>query len=152
MAPGVAVADVVVCHHVLYNVQDLAPFAYALATHAHGRVVIEITREHPAAWMSDLWLRFHELRRPSGPTADDAVAALQELDLQVNREDHLARPQRGGFRAREDAVSWIRRLCLPAARDADVAAALGPRLTEHGGLWSAGPLQTHLVTLWWDVA
>lgn len=34
--------DVVVCHHVFYNVQDLAPFVTELSAHAHRRVVVEL--------------------------------------------------------------------------------------------------------------
>jgi hypothetical protein len=29
--------------------------------------------------------------------------------------------------------------------------ALGARLVEHDGLWSAGPNEQPIVTLWWDV-
>ena len=37
VAGRVGAADVVVCHHVLYNVADLAPFAVALTDHARRR-------------------------------------------------------------------------------------------------------------------
>jgi hypothetical protein len=37
-APRVAV---VVCHHLLYNVSELAPFIAGLDGHAEGRVVVE---------------------------------------------------------------------------------------------------------------
>ena len=37
VAGRVGPADVVVCHHVLYNVADLAPFAAALTGHARRR-------------------------------------------------------------------------------------------------------------------
>ncbi|HZD16906.1 MAG TPA: methyltransferase domain-containing protein, partial [Actinomycetota bacterium] len=85
VADAVDAEDVVVCSHVLYNVQDLEPFIRALDRHARHRVVIEITGRHPLAWMSDLWRRFHGLERPARPTADDAVAALRELALDVRR-------------------------------------------------------------------
>ena len=62
VAAEVDAADVVVCAHVLYNVQELEPFVRALHEHARRRVVIEITSTHPLAWMSDLWLRFHDLQ------------------------------------------------------------------------------------------
>src|SRR5581483_5660559 len=39
--------DVVVCHHVLYNVADLAPFVRALTDKARQRVVVELTDKHP---------------------------------------------------------------------------------------------------------
>src|SRR6266508_2384534 len=59
-------ADVVVCHHVLYNVADLAPFAGALTDHARRRVVVELTDRHPLVGLAPLWRRFHGLERPSG--------------------------------------------------------------------------------------
>jgi len=144
-------ADVVVCNHVLYNVREIEPFVRALDGHARSRVVIEITATHPLAWMSDLWAGFHGLERPDRPTADDAEEALRELGLPVRREDDRRRPRATGFERREDAVSLVRRrLCLPAARDEDVAAALGERLAQSDGLWSAGPKEQTVVTLWWD--
>ena len=152
VAPSVDVADVVVCNHVLYNVPELEPFARALDEHAHRRVVIEITATHPLAWMSDLWMRFHDLERPTHPTADDACEALAELGLDVRRDDELRPPRAAGFSDRADAVSLVRRrLCLQPERDDELAEALGPRLAERDGLWSAGPIEQRVVALWWDV-
>ncbi len=151
VAPRIGPADVVVCGHVLYNVQDLEPFVRALTDHARRRVVCEITDRHPWAWMGDLWLRFHGLPRPAGPTADDAEAALRELGLDVRREDHLLPPTPAGFERREDAVALVRRrLCLAPDRDPEVERALGERLREREGLWSAGPDRQVVVTLWWE--
>lgn len=151
VADRVETADVVICGHVLYNVQDLEPFALALDRHARRRVVIEITDRHPLAWMSDLWLRFHGLERPERPTADDALAALRELGLDVRREDEIRRPRSSGFERREDAVALVRRrLCLTPERDDEIARALGDRLVGREGLWSAGPRHQTVVTLWWD--
>jgi SAM-dependent methyltransferase len=146
-------ADVVVCGHVLYNVADIGPFVTELAGHARRRAVVEITDRHPLWWMRDLWEHFHRVDRPSGPTAEDAVAVLRALGLRVHRADGGAGSDRpdGGFARREDAVALIRRrLCLPADRDAEVEAALGDRLRSRAGLWSAGPEEGRVVTLWWD--
>ncbi len=146
----VEVADVVVCGHVLYNVQELRPFVEELRAHARRRCVVEITDRHPWAWMHDLWRRFHDLERPDGPTVGDAEAALRELGLQVAREDRIE-PGTGGFERRGDAVALVRRrLCLSADRDEEVARALGDLLAEHDGLWSAGPPSQRIVTMWWD--
>jgi SAM-dependent methyltransferase len=144
-------ADVVVCNHVLYNVKDLEPFVRALDAHARHRVVIELTASHPLAWMNDLWERFHALGRPDAPTADDAFDALHELGFDARREDEVRPPRAAGFADRADALSLIRRrLCLPPGNDPELADALGDRLVEHGGLWSAGPGEQPVVTLWWD--
>jgi SAM-dependent methyltransferase len=149
-AREVEAADVVVCGHVLYNVQDLRPFVVELTDHARHRCVVELTDRHPWAWMHELWQRFHGLERPDGPTADDAEAALRELRLEVGREDRVE-PGIGGFERREDAVGLVRRrLCLPAARDDEVADALGNLLAEHDGLWSAGPQAQPITTMWWE--
>jgi 2-polyprenyl-3-methyl-5-hydroxy-6-metoxy-1,4-benzoquinol methylase len=146
-------ADVVVCGHVVYNVPELGPFVLALHEHARRRVVLELTQRHPLSWMNDLWRRFHDLERPTGPSADDARAALAELGLAASREDRVVRPTPGGFGRPEDAVALVRRrLCLPPERDAEVREALGDRLFELGGLWSAGPREQTVVTLWWDTA
>ncbi len=151
VSSGVGPADVVVCGHVLYNVGALEPFVRALDDHARRRVVVEITAIHPLAWMADLWLRFHGLERPSGPTSDVAFDAIGELGIAVRRADESRTPRSGGFERREDAVGLVRRrLCLTADRDPDLADALGGRLAERDGLWAAGPAEHAVTTLWWD--
>jgi SAM-dependent methyltransferase len=151
-AAEVEACDVAVCAHVLYNVPDVGPFALALDANARRRVVIEITAEHPLAWMSDLWRRFHDLERPDGPTADDAQAALAEAGLDVRREDETRTSRTSGFERREDAVALVRRrLCLTPDRDGEIAEALGDRLVEREGRWGAGPATQRISALWWDV-
>jgi hypothetical protein len=140
---------VVVCHHVLYNVPDLEPFAAALTDHARRRVVAELTDRHPLVGLAPLWRRFHGLERPAGPTADDAAAALRALGLDLERQDWEA-DARLGFDRLEDLVAFTRRrLCLPADRDAEVAEALLEAGTRQvGGVWvGAGPRR--LATLSW---
>jgi SAM-dependent methyltransferase len=149
VAGRVAPADVVVCHHVLYNVADLAPFADALTGHARRRVVVELTERHPLAGLAPLWRRFHDLERPTGPGADDAVAALEALGLRVARQDWESR-DRFGFDDFDELVAFTRRrLCLPAGRDPEVAAALleeGTRQVD--GVWVSGQPR-RVTTLSW---
>jgi len=144
VAPQAPVVDVAVCHHVAYNVADLAPFAVALTEHARRRVVLELPSRHPLTWMAPLWRQFWNLDRPDGPTADDCVAVLREAGLPVQMEGWLddgaetRAPLTDEQRARVTRV----RLCLPPQREPEVAEALravGPR----------GPRRT--VTVWWDV-
>jgi len=151
VAPRVEPADVVVCHHVLYQVPDLGPFIQALSAHAHRRVVVEITSRHPQAWMNDLWLRFQGIARPEGPGAEEAVAALEELGVPLERENHSLEALGTGFEHREDAVGEVRRrLCLPPERDGEVEKALGDRLVQREGLWCSFPQAQEVVTLWWE--
>jgi SAM-dependent methyltransferase len=149
VAGRVAPADVVVCHHVLYNVADLAPFVDALTGHARRRVVVELTERHPLVGLGPLWRRFHGLERPAGPGADDAVAALEALGVAVARQDWESR-DRFGFDDFDELVAFTRRrLCLPADRDPEVAAALleeGTRRVD--GVWVSGQPR-RVATLSW---
>jgi SAM-dependent methyltransferase len=149
VAGRVGPADVVVCHHVLYNVADLAPFVLALTGHARRRVVAELTDRHPLAGLRPLWRRFHDLDRPTGPGADDAVAALGAAGLEVDRQD-WEQTDRFGFDDFDELVAFTRRrLCLPAARDPEVAEALldeGTRQVD--GVWVSGQPR-RVTTLSW---
>jgi hypothetical protein len=109
----------VVCHHVLHNVVELPPFLLALGAAARRGVVVEMLAEHPMAWLDPLWVRFHGLHRPPSATVDDAVAVLRELGVApvVSRWERASR-------SRQDPGWVTRRLCLPAARTPEVAAAL----------------------------
>lgn len=138
VAPEVGQADVVVCHHVAYNVPLLAPFVVELNARARRRVVLELTERHPLVALAPLWERFHGLERPAGPTADLAYEVLVEAGIEPVLERFatgVAQP------SRELVVAFNRRrLCLPASRDAEVDEALG----QDGGSGR------ELVTLWWD--
>ncbi len=134
-------ADVVVCHHVVYNVQDIEPFVVALADHARARFVIEMTAEHPRATENPLWRALHGIDRPSRPTADDVVTVMRELGLEVGA-DRWRKPLLMTALPREDLIAMVRvELCLPPERDPDIARAL----EEH-----PPPQDREVVTLWWD--
>lgn len=139
VAGEVGPADVVVCNHVLYNVGDLVPFVTALTDHARARVVVEITAVHPQALLNPLWEHFHGVRRPSRPTAGDAIAVLRDLGLEVGIEEFDG-PLRWHDNHHDERVAFTRRrLCLPPERDAEVAALLPPPAAlPHVALWWAG--------------
>jgi hypothetical protein len=140
VADKVEAADVVVCHHVLYNVGDLVPFVTALTDHARRRVVVEITAVHPQSFLNPLWEHFHGVVRPTRPTAGDAAAVLRDLGLDVGVEEFERPPRWADADRAEHVVFARRRLCLPPERDREVAAVLdvppGPR--RHVTLWWPG--------------
>ena len=148
VADEAAVADVVVCNHVLYNVADLEPFVRDLTAHASRRVVVEITAEHPRAEINDLWMKIHGLHRPTRPTADDAARALAEIGVPATREDW------GVVRPPEPRGELVGRLMTELALRPDeeprLLHALGDELREADGGWVAGRRERALVTLWWD--
>lgn len=127
------VADVVVCHHVFYNVADLAGFALELTAHARLAVVAVLPPRHPMSSMNEAWKYFWNIDRPTGPTDADAVAVLREIGL----EPQVTRAPRGSLaRSATDAAAMVtsarRRLCLHPDRDAEIAA----YLADHPPAWS----------------
>ncbi|MGV9293638.1 class I SAM-dependent methyltransferase [Amycolatopsis sp. NPDC003676] len=124
LAADAGVADVVVCGNVVYNVPDLAPFAAALTAAARRRVVVETAARHPLTELNPLWQRFHGIERPTGPTAEDCVAALAEVGIEpeVVAWQRPPEPEYAEFSTTVDVVR--RRLCLPADAAGEVERAL----------------------------
>jgi hypothetical protein len=101
--------------------------------------------------MNRLWLQFHGIERPDGPTVEDAVAALAELGLDPHLERWTTPTRAAGAHRKADAVALVRRrLCLTRDRDHELVDALGSLLEERDGLWSAGPADQALATIWFD--
>lgn len=148
-AGGVPAADVVTCHHVLYNVADLGPFVAALTGHARRLVVVEVSWQHPMSALNELWLRFHGLRRPDRPAGPDLLAILSAMDLRI---EHARWPRPGGPEyATFGELTEVtrRRLCLPPERAGEVAAALtalGVDPEHPQDLASSG---REVLTIWW---
>lgn len=144
VADAVPSADVVVCHHVAYNVPDIVPFLRALDRHARHRVVLEVPTAHPLTHMNPLWKRFWNLDRPTKPTAQDLADIAAAMGLQPVLETYVDRAWGARVQLPEaERVRYARiRLCLSQDRDAEVAAAL---------LAEADAQPHEVATLWWDV-
>ena len=133
--------DVVVCHHVFYNVQDLRPFVAALTNHARRRVVVELPTRHPLSSLSPAWRHFWGLERPDSPTAEDALACVRSMGIDARLElfevEGWGQPEVTDAEVRNTRI----RLCLTEDRDQDVREFLRahPRTKRD------------LATIWWDV-
>jgi SAM-dependent methyltransferase len=122
IAPQSPVADLVVCHHVLYDVADVVPFVLALTEHATLAVVVELTARHPMSAWSPAWRHFWQIDRPDGPTHVDLIAVLDALGLQPEHTTSTPGPLP---RFAADPARLVpmarRRLCLADARDRELA-------------------------------
>jgi SAM-dependent methyltransferase len=135
-------AAVVVCHHVPYNVSDLAKFVAALDGHAERRVVVELTDRHPQSDLTPLWQAIHGIDRPIGPTATDAAGVAAALGYDVHLEG-FERPSLWQDAPRDERIAFARRrLCLGPDHDDEIGAFLD----------QVAPLPRRLVTLWWNSA
>ena len=150
VAAQVPPADVVTCHHVLFNVPELRPFLAALSDHARRRVVIETAAIHPLVSLNPLWLRFHGLGRPERPTASDVLDILAAMGLRPGHTE-WSRPAEADYQSMAELVDVTRRrLCLPPERAGEVEAALrelGTNPRQPGDLGSSG---RDVVTIWWE--
>jgi SAM-dependent methyltransferase len=148
VAPEAAPADLVTCFNVTYNVPDILPFLAALTASARRLVVLEMTAQHPLVSLNPLWLRFHGLRRPDGPTADDLLAILAAMGTPAGHR-RWDRPGGADFASFDDLVDVTRRrLCLPPERAKEVAEALEEQ-AEHDRLTDLGTTHREVVTIWW---
>jgi len=150
VAAQVPPADVVTCHHVVFNVPDLGPFLEALTTHARRRVVVETAAVHPLTSLNPLWLRFHGLKRPERPTADDTLAILAAMGHNP-RHTEWSRPAEADYRSMAELVEVTRRrLCLPPGRAGEVEAALVELGISPGQPRDLGSSGRNVVTIWWE--
>ena len=139
VAPNTPLADVIVCHHVVYNVGDLAPFLAALDDHGERRVVVELTDRHPQSDLSPLWRSIHGVDRPTRPTATDAAEVAVALGYDVHVE-RFERPALWHDAPRDDRIAFARRrLCVGSEHDAEIEAYLD----------ETADVRRTLVTLWW---
>jgi SAM-dependent methyltransferase len=142
-------ADVVTCHHVAYNVPEIEPFLAALTAAARRVVVLEMTAVHPLVSLNALWLRFHGLVRPSGPSADDLLAILAAMGIGAESErwQRPSGPDYENFAELTDVTR--RRLCLPPERADEVRQALVESGIDPDQPPDLGSSGRDVVTIWW---
>ena len=143
-------ADVVTCHHVAYNVPEIEPFLAALTAAARRVVVLEMTATHPLVSLNPLWLRFHGLVRPTGPTADDLLAVLAAMGIRAGSE-RWQRPGGPDYETFAELTDVTRRrLCLPPERADEVREALAESGIDPEHPVDLGSSGRDVVTIWWD--
>jgi len=139
VAEQTPICDVVVCHHVFFNVAELQPFVLQLASHARRRVVVEIPMYHPLSNLSPAWKHFWNLDRPKSPTAFDAADVIRDLGIDVLIETFEMDDPKTGVTDLDVEHTRIR-LCLDKSRDPEVREFLINR--------DRSPRT--IATIWWD--
>ena len=81
-------ADVVICVHVLYVIQDIEVFVRKLEEHA-DRVIVVVYQAPPQSQIYPLWEMVHGVRRLPLPSLPELLEVLKQLgikpDVQVTR-------------------------------------------------------------------
>lgn len=79
---------------------------------------------HPLTELNPLWRRFHGIDRPTGPTAEEFLATLSELDIEPTTVRWRRQPEAEYATFAELTDVTRRRLCLPADAEPESATAL----------------------------
>jgi SAM-dependent methyltransferase len=149
VAAAAGEADLVTCHHVLYNAPDIEPFLTALTAAARRLVVVELSAVHPLSSLNALWQQFWGLARPDGPTADDVLAILAAMGLRA-RSERWSRPGGRDYASFAEMTDVTRRrLCLPPERASEVARALTDLGVDPAHAVDLGSSGREVVTIWW---
>ncbi len=142
--------DVAMSAHVVYDVQDIAPFIAALHAAARRGVVIELTPTHPWSGLAPYYKALHALDRPAGPSVGDLVTVIREEVGAEPAVEWWSRPGGLRFADRAELVGFFRRrLVLPAERDAELEALLEPDIAADGEWLLLGGGERELATVWW---
>jgi SAM-dependent methyltransferase len=138
VADEVKPADVVVCHHAMYRVEEIEDFVSALTARARHRVVVELSVRSPLAGLEPLWRSIHGIERPDWLVADELESVLVAMGIAVEREDFVVPP-----RVQEVTPQLVafarRRLYVGPEHDPGIERFLRSRDAQ----------DQHVVALWW---
>ncbi len=149
--PMVGEVDVALSAHVVYDVQDIAPFVAALHRVADRGVVLELSESHPWSDLGPLYRAVHGIDRPDGPTYRDLATAIEET---VGIEPHIetwSRPGQLWFESWDEICDFYgRRLVVPKRERHTLRPLLEDQVNESEGRLTVGTGGRSLVTIWWD--
>ena len=123
-------ADVAICAHVLYVIQDIEAFVRKLEEHA-GQVLVIMFQGPPQSQVYPLWERVHGVPRLPLPSLPEFLEVLEQLGAKPNVEVvHTERNR--GFESLETASEQIaRRLyVMPESPEMEGLEALLPDVLE----------------------
>ena len=105
---AVGPADVVLCSHVLYVIQNIGPFVRKLESHARREVLVVMFQAAPQSQLYGLWERVHGEPRNSLPSLPQFRDVLDELGADYDVEELPPDPARG-FDSEAEAREMIAR-------------------------------------------
>ena len=85
-APATLTADIVICSHVLYPIEDIVPFLTKLQAATKRACYIYMRAMHMDAVLGDLWRHFHGDERQLPPTYIHALDVLYDMGIYADVE------------------------------------------------------------------
>ena len=148
-------ADIVLCSHVVYGIEDIEPFVRKMDNYARRLVVTVLFQSAPQSQMYGLWEQVHGEKRHGLPALPEFLPVLRELGIRPQVTELHELPLRG-FANFEEARQTIARRLLVAPRTevmSRLERALGDWLDYRDGVWQiqgAKPLRPYVAA--WESA
>ena len=130
-------ADVVLCSHVVYVIEDIGAFVRKMDHHARRMVLTIVFRSSPLSYVYGLWEQVHGEKRHALPALPQFLPVLEELGI-IAEVTELAEQPRREFDSFEQARETIaRQLYVSPGTEAmsRLEQELEGSLYEAGGVW-----------------
>ena len=103
-------ADVALCSHVVYVIEDIGAFVRKMDSHARRLVMAIVFQASPLSLVYGLWERVHGEKRHALPSLPHFLPVLDELDIQPQVTELDQQPPRTFSsieEAREAVARWL---------------------------------------------
>ena len=130
-------ADVALCSHVVYVIEDIGAFVRKMDSHARRIVLAILFRSSPLSYVYGLWEQVHGERRHALPALPQFLPVLEELGIRPEVTELAEQPSRV-FDSYEQARETIARQLYVAPGTAAMIRlerALESALQDEGGVW-----------------
>ena len=145
-------ADITLCSHVLYVIQNIQPFIQKLTQHTRRQALIVLFEAAPQSQTYPLWQQTHHEPRHPLPSLPHLRAVLDEMGLAYSVENLPDEPPRGFNTQQEAHETLTQRLYVnpDTPAQARLQTALTDALEQHpDGQWRlrhAPPLKPRIVS------
>ena len=130
-------ADVVLCSHVVYVIEDIGAFVRKLDNYARRMVLAIVFRSSPLSYVYGLWEQVHGEKRHALPALPQFLPVLEELGISAEVTELAEQPPRG-FDSFEQAREAIARqlYVTPGTEAMDrLERVLKSALHDEDGVW-----------------
>ena len=136
-------ADVVLCSHVVYVIEDIGSFVRKMHSHARRLVLAVLFQSPPQSQIYSLWEQVHDEKRRRLPCLPEFLPVLEQLGIRPEVTELDEQPARG-FSSRQEASEMIaRRIYVTPGTEAmtRLEQALESSLHEDEGVWQIEGVQ-----------
>jgi SAM-dependent methyltransferase len=145
-------AELVICAHVVYGIEDIEPFVRKLESHGRERVAVLAYMDAPLSMVSPVWEAVYGEKRVNLPALPELVNVLWEMEIYPNAEMFAPAGQRAAPN-RDTALAMLRgmlRVDEGTERDERLVVAMDELVEEtEEGLVISGWRRRPQGLVWW---